>query len=299
MGMIYEPLIQLGAACEINGHVAPITVCGPLTGGKAVVSGAISSQFLSGLLLALPKAYLDSEIFVKELHSRAYVRMTLDTMAQFGIEVDVDKDFNKFVIRGNQNYSAVDTVIEGDWSGASFMLVAGAIAGEVTVTGLERDSVQADRVILNALELSGARFQWNHYGLTVSQSNLRSFDFDATDCPDLFPPLVVLACCSEGTSRIRGASRLTYKESNRGVVLASVFSALGGNIKISGDTMEVVGGYMLGGGIVDPNNDHRIAMACAIAGLVTRYGVGIVGGACVLKSYPDFFQVLQSIRGRS
>lgn len=115
-----------------------MTVCGPLLGGKATVSGAVSSQFLSGLLLALPRSCGDSEISVNELRSRPYVRMTLDTLAKFGIQIETNKDLNKFMICGNQSYHSVDTTIEGDWSGASFMLVAGAIAGEVTVTGLKQ-----------------------------------------------------------------------------------------------------------------------------------------------------------------
>ena len=298
ISMIHGPLVQLGAKCVIDDNVAAVTVHGPLVGGRATVNGAISSQFLSGLLLALPRTCEDSELFVTELCSKPYVRMTLDTMASFGVQVKANKEFNKFVICGNQNYYAIDTVIEGDWSGASFMLVAGAIAGEVTVAGLNRDSAQADRAILNVLESSGAEFQWNNQGLTVFKSNLRSFEFDATDCPDLFPPLVVLACCAKGTSRISGVMRLIHKESNRGAVLASVFSAIGAQIKVCGAAMEIVGGPLYGG-IVDSNNDHRIAMACAVAGLTTRYGISIINGGCVVKSYPDFFHALQYIRGRS
>lgn len=150
---------------------------------------------------------------------------------------------------------------------------------------------------MNALELSGAKIQWNSRGLTVSHNTLRSFDFDATDCPDLFPPLVILACCTRGRSRIYGVMRLMHKESDRGAVLASTFSTIGANVKVSGDMMEIVGGTMLGGTVCS-NNDHRIAMACAVAGLVTRYGVNIMGENCIIKSYPNFFHDLQSIRGR-
>jgi len=297
--MVYKPLLQLGVSCEINGCTAPVTVRGPLIGGRAAVNGAVSSQFLSGLLLALPNARGDTELSVTKLCSKPYIRMTLNTMAEFGIRLEVDEGLNKFIISGNQNYiaSAVDTVIEGDWSGASFMLVAGAIAGEVVVTGLKRDSLQADRAILNVLELSGAKVCWNSEGIVVSNNDLKSFNFDATDCPDLFPPLVVLACCAKGTSRIYGVVRLMHKESNRGVVLVSVFSNLGASIRICGDVMEITGGPMLGG-TVHSNNDHRIAMACAVAGLITKFGVTIVGETCVLKSYPDFFHALQSIRDR-
>jgi 3-phosphoshikimate 1-carboxyvinyltransferase len=297
MGMIYKPLLRLGVKCEISGDVAPVTVCGPLIGGKAIVSGRISSQFLSGLLLALPKACGDSELFVTELRSRPYIRMTLDVIASFGVQIESNKKLSKFFIRGNQSYHSIDTTIEGDWSGASFMLVAGAVAGEVTISGLNRYSTQADLAILNVLKSSGVRFQWNNQCITVFKSSLMAFEFDATDCPDLFPPLVVLACCAEGTSRIFGVARLLHKESDRGAVLVSVFLALGANIKICGGIMEIIGGSILGG-TVDSHSDHRIAMACAVAGLTSRFGVNIVNESCVCKSNPDFFTVLQSLQGR-
>ena len=295
MGMVCESLVQLGAYCDVDHGSIPITVCGPIVGGKLIVSGAISSQFISGLLMALPKASRDSELLVTGLRSKSYVRMTLDTIASFGVQIESNNDLSRFNIRGNQIYQATNIVIEGDWSSAAFMLVAGAIAGKVTIVGLKDDSIQADRAILNILEAAGAKFCWNSQGLTICKSDLKAFEFDATDCPDLFPPLVALACCAEGTSSISGVTRLIYKESNRGVVLNNVFSELGANIKICDNTMKIIGGPLVGGSI-SSNNDHRIAMACAVAGLITNCGVCITDEHCVAKSYPDFFNVLQSIR---
>ena len=296
MDMVLDPLRQLGALCETRDGRAPITVRGPLAGGRAVVDGSASSQFLSGLLLALPRAGGDSELEVLRLRSGPYVRMTLDVLAAFGAEVEADPGFGHFRIRGGQAYRPVDLAVEGDWSGAAFMLVAGAVAGEVTVDGLDPASAQADRAILEALDAAGARVQWQGPALRVACGELRAFAFDATDCPDLFPPLAVLACHARGTSRIAGVARLGHKESDRGAALVSELSALGARIAVADGVLEVTGGP-LDGGTIDPHNDHRMAMAGAVAGLRSRRGVTMEGAACVAKSYPDFFPALDSIRG--
>jgi len=296
MAMVLEPLRQLGALCETRGGCAPITVRGPLRGGLAQVDGRESSQFLSGLLLALPRAAGDSELEVRELRSRPYVRMTLDVLAAFGAQVDADPGFTRFRVRGGQTYRPVELAVEGDWSGAAFMLVAGAVAGEVTVDGLEPGSAQADRAILEALRAAGALIQWEGGALRVGAADLRAFEFDATDCPDLFPPLAALACHARGTSRIDGVARLSHKESDRGAALVSELSAMGATLRIRDGAMEITGGP-LAGGAVDPHNDHRMAMACAVAGLGSGQGVTMEGEGCVAKSYPEFFQALDSLRG--
>ena len=297
MDMVLEPLRQLGVRCGTREGRAPITVQGPLAGGKAVVDGSSSSQILSGLLLALPRAAGDSEITVRGLRSAPYVRMTLDVLAAFGVQVDADPALTRFRMRGGQTYQPVDLAVEGDWSGAAFLLVAGAVAGDVTVSGLARASAQADRAILEALAAAGAGLRWEGSDLRVSRAPLRAFQFDATDCPDLFPPLAALACSAQGTSRIAGVARLSHKESDRGAALVSELTALGASIRIREGVLEITGGPLVGG-TVDPHNDHRMAMACAVAGLNSRYGVKMEGEACVAKSYPDFFQALDSLRGK-
>jgi 3-phosphoshikimate 1-carboxyvinyltransferase len=296
MDMVLEPLRQLGVRCRTQGGLPPIQVRGPLRGGRAVVDGRESSQFLSGLLLALPRGRGDSELEVLGLRSTPYVRMTLEVLARFGVRVEAAPDCSWFRVPGGQTYRAEGLVVEGDWSGAAFLLVAGALAGEVTVTGLDPASAQADRAVLEALELAGARVRWDGPELTVASAQLRAFDFDATDCPDLFPPLAALACAARGTSRIRGADRLSHKESDRGSALVSELTALGARLEVRAGVMEITGGP-LEGGTVDPHNDHRMAMACAVAGLVSRDGVHMAGEGCVAKSYPEFFQALASIRG--
>ena len=296
MDMVLEPLRQLGAFCETRGGFAPITVRGPLRGGRAVVDGRESSQLLSGLLLALPHAEGDCELEVLGLRSKPYVQMTLDVLASFGLRAEHAPDLSAFRIRGGQACRPVDLAVEGDWSGAAFLLVAGAVAGEVTVEGLDPASAQADRAVLGALAAAGAGIQWQGTALRVASGALRAFEFDATDCPDLFPPLAALACHARGTSRIAGVSRLAHKESDRGAALVSELGAMGAALAVRNGCLEITGGP-LEGGSVDPHRDHRMAMACAVAGLRSRYGVKMDGEACVAKSYPAFFQELESIRG--
>jgi 3-phosphoshikimate 1-carboxyvinyltransferase len=293
--MVLEPLRQLGVQCATRGGLPPVMVRGPLAGGRALVDGSASSQFLSGLLLALPRALGDSELEVVGLRSRPYVRMTLDVLEAFGARVEADPDWSWFRVPGRQAYRTVDLAVEGDWSGAAFLLVAGAVAGEVVVEGLEPGSAQADRAVLGALAAAGAQVGWEGPGLRVGRDDLRAFEFDATDCPDLFPPLAVLACHARGTSRIAGVARLAHKESDRGTVLVTQLSALGADLRVRDGTMEITGGP-LAGGAADPHNDHRMAMAFAVAALRSRNGVTMEGEACVAKSFPDFFPALESIR---
>ena len=296
LDMILEPLRQLGVQCASRGGFPPLTVQGPLRGGRAEVDGRQSSQFLSGLLLALPRAAGASELAVAGLRSGGYVRMTLEVLAAFGAQVTADPDLASFRVAGGQAYRPVDLAVEGDWSGAAFLLVAGAIAGDVTVAGLAPASAQADRAVLAALAAAGADVAWQGVDLRVRAGALEAFDFDATDCPDLFPPLAALACHARGTSRIRGTARLGQKESDRAAVLVSELSALGATVREWQGALEITGGA-LAGGTIDPHNDHRMAMACAVAALKSRNGVTMGSEACVAKSYPDFFDALASLRG--
>ena len=298
MDMVLEPLRQLGVVCATRGGFAPITVHGPLRGGRAEVDGRQSSQFLSGLLLALPRAAGDSALRVAGLRSAPYVRMTLEVLQAFGAQVHVDDALTRFRVRGGQTFSPVDVTVEGDWSGAAFLLVAGALAGDVRVEGLSAVSAQADRALLDALAAAGANLSWEGPVLRVQESELRGFRFDATDCPDLFPPLAVLACHARGLSRLHGVGRLHQKESDRAAALLSELSALGAKLEVNGDVLEITGGPLTGG-TIDPHNDHRMAMAGAVAALKSRTGVTMAGEGCVAKSYPDFFEALALLQGHS
>jgi 3-phosphoshikimate 1-carboxyvinyltransferase len=293
MGMV-EGLGALGVTCGTDRGHAPITVRGPMKGGDITVDASVSSQLLTGLLMALPICETDSRIAVTGLKSTPYVRMTLSLLKGFGVTITHDEGLTAFVVEGGQEYQPATYTVEGDWSGAAFLLVAGALAGSVTVTGLDLASPQADRGILDVLESVGASITTGKDYVSAQRKDLKPFQYDATDCPDLFPPLVALASSCEGKSVIYGVERLKHKESDRALALASEFAKLGILIRTTGNGMEIYGGNVRGS-VVESHNDHRIAMACAVAALRAGGDVAISGEACVGKSYPDFFSDLAAL----
>ena len=293
--MIEKPLKELGVTVTISSGCPPLTVQGPLQGGEAEVDGSISSQFLTGLLIALPTAPQDSCLKVHNLKSTPYIDMTLALLKACGIEVQ-NSNYQIFRMKGRQKYQVGEYRVEGDWSGAAFLLAAGAIAGRTVVSGLDISSPQADRRFITALQAAGAGVKMDGSTVEVKKKALNAFDFDATDCPDLFPPLLALACNCRGITTIKGVQRLKYKESNRAAVLTKEFSALGAKIETTGNLMKITG-TKLKGGTVDSHNDHRIAMAAALAALNADAEVTIIGYQCVAKSYPDFFEDISSIGG--
>lgn len=294
VSMLEGPLRELGAYCKTNDGFPPITTKGPLRGGTAMIDCSVSSQALTGLLMALPVVDNNSALIVNNLRSRPYIDMTLQTLEKFNVRI-AHVDYEKFYIDGNQEFEPGEYEIEGDWSGASFILVAGAIGGRVRVTGLKQGSKQADERILEVLRSAGAGIATSADAIEVTKGELEPFEFDAADCPDLFPPLAALACHCSGVSRIRGAGRLTHKESNRALTLERELKSLGADIRIIEDTMEIEGGRGLNGGRVFSHNDHRIAMAAAVAAIAAEGDVVIEGSECVSKSYPDFFEAMMEI----
>jgi 3-phosphoshikimate 1-carboxyvinyltransferase len=293
IGKIEKPLMRLGVECKTNNGLAPVEVKGPMHGGKIDVDGSESSQFVSGLLMALPLCNEDSELEVLNLKSKPYVAMTESVMSDFGVEIKADDKMEHFSIKGRQRYKSTEYRVNGDWSAAAFMLVAGAIAGSVKVTGVSNGN-QADEAVKKALADAGAGMEESENSITAEQSELHAFEFDASHCPDLFPPLAVLACSCKGTSRIHGVERLRYKESDRAQALVQELGKVGADIKISGNSM-LVQGKKLSGGRVDSRNDHRIAMAAAVAALNSEKGIEIENEECVSKSYPGFFRDLEGI----
>jgi 3-phosphoshikimate 1-carboxyvinyltransferase len=221
--------------------------------------------------------------------------MTITLLKAFGVEVQHSK-YETFFIKGNQRYSIGEYRVEGDWSGASFLLVAGAVGGSVTVTGLDMGSPQADRKIIEAIKAAGASVKTLGHQVEITKNELKAFDFDATHCPDLFPPLVALANNCEGVSVLTGVKRLTHKESDRAKTLEKEFSSLGAKIRIDGNRMEIKG-TKLKSGVMDSHNDHRIAMAGALAAINGEGDVTIRNPQCVAKSYPDFFEDFAAIGG--
>lgn len=291
--MVESPLRQLGVDVQTNDGFLPIQLNGKLKGGCAEVDGSTSSQFLTGLLMALPVCENDSELIVEDLKSRPYIDMTLAVLKDFGIKV-INHNYERFEIPGNQKYKARRYDIEGDWSGASCLLVAGAIAGEITVTGLNPSSTQADRAMLEALQLSGSNIKLGDNQVTVAKSSLHAFRFDATDCPDLFPALVALASFCEGSTILKGTNRLTHKESNRALTLQEEFGKMQIPIVI-GDNEMGISQQAIHGAKVHSHNDHRIAMACAVAGLGASGITEIDIAEAINKSYTGFFDDLQSV----
>jgi 3-phosphoshikimate 1-carboxyvinyltransferase len=294
MIMIEEALTQLGVKCKTTDGFLPITIQGPVTGGSIEIEGSVSSQLLTGLLMALPLAQKDSEIKVKNLKSRPYIDMTIQILKEFGITVLNENYYQNFKIPGNQNYKSQVYQVESDWSGGAFLLVAGAINGDLEIQGLNTSSKQSDKAIVDALKLAGAAIRIENNKIFVSKSEMKNFVFDATDAPDLFPPLVALAAYCKGESRIKGVSRLVYKESNRAVSLKEEFEKLNIRITIEDDFMNVYGGDVKGGK-VSSHDDHRIAMALAVTALGADGKVSIKDSHSVAKSYPGFFDDLRNI----
>jgi 3-phosphoshikimate 1-carboxyvinyltransferase len=291
--MISDALMQLKVAVTTNNGKLPITIGGNLQGGTIEIEGSKGSQLLTGLLMALPMAKNDSKIIVRNLKSKPYIEMTLEVLKNWDIEIE-NTNFEEFFIKGNQQYIPANYIIEGDWSGAAFMLVAGAIAGNVTVNGLQKNSKQADAKIVEVLNKVGAVISFIDKSISIQKNMLNGFDFDATDCPDLFPPLVALAVHCNSTSTIAGVSRLFTKESNRAETLVDVFTNLGVDIRIQNDSM-IIEPSTLKYNTINAYNDHRIAMAVSIAALRSDSGVEIDGFECINKSYPEFYNDLKTI----
>ena len=289
------PLLSI--EIESNKGKLPIKIKGPLQTANITIDGALSSQFLTGLLMAYGKAATQPvTITVTNLKSKPYIDLTLQVMKDFGYTV-INNQYESFEIHPllNPVKQPVNYTVEGDWSGAAFLLVAGAIAGEITVKGLDVFSTQADKAILQALTMSEAVMSIEEKQIVIGPGKLKAFHFDATDCPDLFPPLVALAAFCDGTTVIEGVSRLAHKESNRGLTLQKEFAKMGVEITLQDDLMLIKGGTGLKGATVHSRHDHRIAMACAVAALKADGEVVIEEADAINKSYPDFYEHLEKL----
>ena len=299
MDFFDDILPLLGVKMKSNDGKLPMTVQGPLVPANIEVDGSLSSQFLTGLLMAYSAAGAkDVSIKVKDLKSKPYIDLTLDVMKQFGMNVPENKNYKEFVFHKEPTQDSPLTThqytVEGDWSGGAFLLVAGTIAGSITVRGLDLSSTQADRKIMDALMNANAAIAMESKGIQAHPGGLQGFEFDATDCPDLFPPLVALASYCEGETKIKGVRRLKHKESNRAVTLQDEFDLMGVRIVIEDDTMIIHGGCIKGAD-VHSHHDHRIAMACAVAALGADSETVIEEAYAVKKSYPDFYNDLKSL----
>ena len=294
-----DVLPKLGVSVKSNEGKLPLDIKGPLRPATIEIDGSLSSQFLTGLLMAYSAVNASGvSIRVNNLKSKPYVDLTLDIMAAFGMKLPLQQDYQLFTFAeaATENLlSQRSYQVEGDWSGAAFLLVAGAIAGEINIVGLNMKSKQADKAILEALQKANAKLKMTHAGIEVLKSNLKAFQFDATECPDLFPPLVVLAAYAEGTSSISGISRLVHKESNRALTLQEEFRKLGVVIHLKDDEMLIEGSNSIDGAVLHSHHDHRIAMAAAVAGLGAKSTIVIEDADAINKSYPHFFEDLKKL----
>jgi len=268
---------------------------GGIRGGKTSIRGDVSSQFISGLLFACPKAKEDTEIVVTTpLESRSYVQMTMDALNKHGVKVSASKGFTQLKIPSNQNYNPCNHKVPGDFSSAAFLLAATAItSSKVKVKNLDYHTTQGDREILDILKKMGSKMRVSDKFVEVEGRQLNAVDVDAKDIPDLVPVCAVLACYSKGTSKIYNAKRLRYKESDRLASLHTELKKMGTEIMIHEDSLTIRGPCTLHGATVDPHSDHRIAMACAVAALGAVGETKIQNPECVNKSYPRFFDDLR------
>jgi 3-phosphoshikimate 1-carboxyvinyltransferase len=244
----------------------------------------------------------DVSIKVKNLKSRPYVDLTLKVMKDFGLPVPENRGYEEFyfpetVQKASPKREGLGEayIVEGDWSGGAFLLIAGAVAGDIKVMGLDIKSTQADKAVLEALKQCGCALAIKDGVIEIGPGELKAFDFDATDCPDLFPPLVALASYCKGTTVIKGVERLTHKESNRALTLQDEFGKMGIDIQLNQDEMYIHGGAGLKGALVHSRHDHRIAMACAVAALHAQGDTLIEESQAVNKSYPDFYEHLKKL----
>lgn len=305
MDFFDEILPQLDVKVNSNEGKLPLNIQGPIVPKNITIDGSLSSQFLTGLLLAYAASKAsDVSITVTNLKSKPYIDLTLDVMKQFGLKVPENKNYESFYFAKSDFDSAQSSAetpstslrtytVEGDWSGAAFLLVAGAIAGNIVVKGLDVFSPQADKAVLQALMDCGCIISIQPEQIEIGPAPLKPFHFNATECPDLFPPLVALAAYCNGKTVIEGTTRLTHKESNRAITLQEEFAKLGVMIELQDDLMIVHGGGGLKGATVHSRHDHRIAMACAVAGLKADGDVTIEEAEAINKSYPDFYEHLK------
>lgn len=297
MGFFDEFFPSLGISISSNEGKLPLKIKGPLKPANIEIDGSLSSQFLTGLLMAYAAVGADGvTIKVNNLKSRPYIDLTLQVMKHFGWGI-INDSYQAFHFTNHlldstkKNYSYQ---VEGDWSGAAFLLVAGAIAGKIIVTGLDVFSTQADKAILQALMDAGCALSVEEKQISIGPLPLKAFHFNATNCPDLFPPLVALAANCEGTTVIEGVNRLAHKESDRGLTLQEEFAKLGIEIQLQGDLMLIKGSSKpsIKSATVHSRHDHRIAMACAVAALKSDGPIYIESADAVNKSYPNFFEHL-------
>ncbi len=294
MNFFHDVFEKLNVGFESQNGKLPFHISGPIVPKSTELDGSLSSQFITGMIYGFVASPLlrNEKLEIKNLKSRPYVELTLDVLREFGVEIELTNE-NQICFNGPYELKCTDISVEDDWSSASFLLVAAALYGEISIDNLNITSKQADKAILEALKLFGAEISIGST-IKVRKKENRSFEFDATDCPDLFPPLAVLAAKANGVSKIKGISRLKHKESDRANVLKNELGKLGVKIELNStsDEMIINPTSKVISGKIDGNKDHRIVMAAAILGLNSENFVEITGAEAISKSFPEFFNIL-------
>jgi len=288
----FTSLKELGVDSFIQD--SSILLRGKLNSGVINIDNPNTSQLLTGLLITLPFLKGDSIVYCKNPVSINYIDITLDLLEKLGIVIK-NENHTKYIIKGNQTISQHKITVEGDWSGAAFHFVGAAISGKIKIYGLNIDSNQGDKQILDLLIKCGAEVNVYDKYIEVKKNQLKSFTFDATDVPDLIPPLTVLASSCDGESYIYGTDRLINKESNRALSLEKEFSKLGVRIISKKNCFKIIGCNKIKGGYVDSHNDHRIAMALSVMATVAKTPVAITNSSAVDKSNSRFYNDLDKI----
>ena len=305
LGPLASELVAAGASFEGLGGF-PLKASGRIRPGRFELPGDVSSQYISGLLLAAPLLPGPSDIAVTgEIESMPYIDLTIRVLHLFGVDVIVERGATPgglphtvFSVPEGGYRTPGETAVEGDWSNAAFWLCAGALGEHsITVRGIEGTSGQGDRAVTAALTLFGAKGARNAHNATVRPDRLHGIELDAHNIPDLVPVLSAVASCAEGNTRITGCARLRIKESDRLQTTASELNALGSDVRVDGDALEILGQGRLAGGSVDSHNDHRIAMMAAVAAVRCASPVEIHGAEAVNKSYPQFFEHYRLLGG--
>ena len=296
MKTMEEWLTMLDVKIVLKNETLPARIQGPLPGGKIISPHIHSSQFITGMLLAGAVTKRGVELELENVPSRGYVDTTIAVAHAFGVKIQaLDKGY---AVEGGQKYQPRTIKVDGDWSGAAFLFVAAALCAEegLLIQGLSTDIPQADQAILDVLSLARVRVEKNTSGYLVFQSKIKSFDFDANDCPDLFPILATLAVFGDGPSTIQGVHRLADKESNRAKAIQHEWSEMGGNTVIRGDELKIYP-KLIQTAHVHAHHDHRMAMALTVMGLAGA-ALTIHTAESVTKSFPNFYELIKGIGGR-
>lgn len=297
VGEYLELLPKHNVTVESNGYL-PFGIKGKLSAGSYEVAGNVSSQYITGLLLSLPLLEEDSAVILTtELQSKPYVDMTIKVMADYGVDVR-ETDFG-YLIKGNQKYAQLDYTVEGDWSHAAFFLLAGALGSDVTLKGLDINSPQGDKAIVDVMRRFGADIEIDKDSIRCKKSRLHAADINASDIPDLVPVIALLAAFADGTTVISGAQRLRFKESDRIESVVYNLRQIGADVTETPDGMIINGAKALHGAKLKGYNDHRIVMAFSVAGLYLKGETVIDDAMSINKSYPSFFDDYNSIGGKA